>query len=52
MNAIWIYRQELRNFMNKPAHGEVENNMFDEFEKKIFSEKKYLPKILLNGSET
>ena len=42
LNTIKIYRQELRDFMNKLLNNEIECNIFDdEFEKK------YFPKLIL-----
>jgi hypothetical protein len=47
LNAIKLHRQELRDFINKLVNDEIECNLIDdEFEKK------YFPKLILDGSET
>ena len=46
-NAIKIYRQELRDFINKLLNDEIKCNLIDdEFEEK------YFPKLILDGAST
>ena len=47
LNAVKIYRQVFRDFMNKLLNEEIECKMFDEE-----FDKKYFPKLILDGAET
>ena len=47
LNAIKIYRQELRDFTNKLLNEEIECNVFDDE-----LENKCVPKLILDGRET
>ena len=47
LNAIKIYRQELRDFINKLLNDEIKCNIIDDN-----FEEKYFPKLILDGAST
>ena len=47
LNAIKIYRQELRDFINKLLNDEIKCNIIDDK-----FEEKYFPKLILDGAST
>ena len=47
LNTIKIYRQELRDFINKLLNDEIKCNIIDDN-----FEEKYFPKLILDGAST